>query len=161
MKCPTCNTKLKGKIDKYHYTECGLDNVYLITKVYKCKCGEIIADIPNIYDLHTFIARILIKKASSLTGKEIRFLRKELLLKANELATVLGVTKVTVSRWENDKEKIGLTTDRLIRLFYTQKFQEKCKTIINMVDAMKEISRTAKAKKIIIPKEEIKEACHF
>ena len=116
------------------------------------------------FDLERVLAispRILIKKASSLTGKEIRFLRKELLLKANELATVLGVTKVTVSRWENDKEKIGLTTDRLIRLFYTQKFQEKCKTIINMVDAMKEISRTAKAKKIIIPKEEIKEACHF
>jgi putative zinc finger/helix-turn-helix YgiT family protein len=161
MKCPTCNRKLKGEKDKYRYTECGLDNVYLMTKVYKCKCGEIFADIPNIYGLHTLIARYLIIKASPLTGKEIRFLRKELLLKANELATILGVTKVTVSRWENDKEKIGLPTDKLIRLFYIQKFQEKCKKIINIVDGMKQISRTAKAEKIIIPKEEIKKACHF
>jgi len=37
---------------------------------------------------------------------------------AKELAKLLGVTTVTISRWENNKEKIGAQSDRLLRCLY-------------------------------------------
>ena len=49
---------------------------------------------------------------------EIRFLRKNLHLKINEFAQLLGVDRVTVSRWENEHEKPSRSADRLIRLTY-------------------------------------------
>ncbi len=162
MKCPFCNKKMAAKKDPYHYTESGLDNVFLHTDVYKCGCGETIADIPNIYGLHELIAKALVKKESRLMSKEIKFLRKKMHLKAKELADMLGVTKVTVSRWENDVENIGIANDKLIRFIYAQMFQEKCKEIVEFIDTVRETNPTARRKKIRISKKDIKGAvCHF
>lgn len=158
MKCPFCNRKIIFKEDTYHYTESGLDDVYLITDVYKCKCGEIIADIPKIYRLHELIAKKIVKKGSMLTGKEIKFLRKQLHFKATELAFILGVNKVTVSRWENEETEIGVANDKLIRMIYMQICQEKCKKVFKIVDDIESISRTVKREKIVIPQKDIKEA---
>lgn len=162
MKCPICNKKMTVKKDPYHYSESGLDNIFLMTDVYKCSCGEVIADIPNIYGLHELIAKALVKKVSMLTSKEIKFLRKKMHLKATALADILGVSKVTVSRWENGVENMGIANDKLIRFLYTQMFQEKCQEIIDFIDNVKEIRPSARSRKIIIPKKDIKGAiCHF
>ncbi len=158
MKCSNCNKNMIRKKGIYRYTESGLDNVYIGTDVYKCECGEVIVDIPNIYVLHELIARDLIRKKSILTGKEIKFIRKQLHLKANELALLLGVNKVTVSRWENGEEKIGIANDKLIRMIYTQICQEKSKKVFNIVNNIQTISPTIKKEKIIISKEDIKKA---
>lgn len=158
MNCPFCNKKMSNKREKYPYTESGLNNVYLETDVYRCGCGEFIVDIPNIYGLHELIAKDLVRKGSMLDGKEIKYLRKQMHLKANELALILGVSKVTVSRWENEKEKIGVTNDKLIRMVYTQICQEKCKKVFTIVDHIQSINPTFKKEKIVIPKKEIKEA---
>jgi putative transcriptional regulator len=55
------------------------------------------------------------RKKSLLVAEEIKFLRKELRLKAKELAAILGVTDSTMSRWENGKKQIGEGQDRLLR----------------------------------------------
>ena len=60
-----------------------------------------------------------------MTGEEIRFLRKEMRLKANELAALLGVHKVTVSRWENNEEAIGSSSDRLLHYIYATRHIEE------------------------------------
>jgi transcriptional regulator with XRE-family HTH domain len=39
-------------------------------------------------------------------------------LSAVKLAEILGVSKVTVSRWETGQERIGSSADRAIRLLY-------------------------------------------
>ncbi len=159
MKCPHCNKATKGKKGKYHYTESGLDNVYLETFIYKCECGETIVDIPNIYGLHELIAKDLVRKKSTLRGKEIKFIRKQLHLKANELAQILGVNKVTVSRWENEEENIGIANDKLIRMIYIQMCQEKCKEIFAIVGSIRTIDASmVKSKNIIIPQKDIKNA---
>jgi transcriptional regulator with XRE-family HTH domain len=60
-----------------------------------------------------------------LTGEEIRFLRKETRLKAKALTALLGAHKVRVSRWENNAEKIGPSSDRLLRYIYaTRRIEE-------------------------------------
>ncbi len=162
MICPICGKKTSKKEDLYRYTESGLDNVFLKTDVYKCKCGEVIVDIPNIYGLHELIAKGLVRKDSLLTGKEIKFLRKQMHLKSKELAQLLSVHKVTVSRWESEAEKVSIGNDKLIRFLYTQMFQEKCNTILKIVDRIKEIRPSAKREKIVIPQKEIREAiCHL
>lgn len=162
MICPNCGKKATKKRELYRYLESGLDNVYLETDVFKCKCGEAIADIPNIHALHELIAAGLVKRSSQLIGSEIRYLRKQMHLKAVELAELLSVNKVTVSRWENGSENIGATNDKLIRFLYTQMFQEKCNTVVQLLDGIKGIKPNAKRIKIIIPKKQIKKAvCHI
>lgn len=64
------------------------------------------------------IAESILLKPTSLNGAEIRFLRKNLYLKINEFAQLLGVDRVTVSRWENEHEKPSRSADRLVRLTY-------------------------------------------
>jgi transcriptional regulator with XRE-family HTH domain len=67
----------------------------------------------------------LLYKEGPLAGEEIRFFRKKMRFKAIDLAVLLGVHKVTVSRWENNKEKIGPSSDRLLRYIYaTRRIEE-------------------------------------
>lgn len=119
MKCPSCGKEMRAAQRDYHYEEAGLKNVVLRdTTVYKCGCGEMLPELPQIGRLHQRIAEDLIGKQSPLTGEEFRFLRKAMGTSAKELARLLGVTAVTVSRWENNKEKVGAQSDRLLRCLY-------------------------------------------
>ncbi len=161
MKCFSCNKKMSEKIEQYHYKESGLDNVYLETPVFRCnKCKEVIADIPAIDELHMHITIGLIKKDSMLAGKEIKFLRKQMGLKANELANILGVTKQTVSRWENEKEKTSQYNDKLTRMICIQLLQEKCDKVFKAVlKNIKAIHPSVKRRRINIPHKKLKEVC--
>lgn len=120
MRCPECGQTLRRtqKKQRYQYRESGLNKVYIMVQMRRCpQCGEL-PEIPNVRGLHAAIADFLFQKPTSLTGPEIRFLRKEMRMKAKELAAFLGVDKVTVSRWETGTHRIGDATDRLIRCLY-------------------------------------------
>ncbi len=69
--------------------------------------------------MHSLIALALIKKKSSLYGKEIRFLRKNLGLTAKRLSEIIGIDNATISRWENGTQTISNTHDRFLRLIYS------------------------------------------
>ena len=71
---------------------------------------------PAVEELHHAIARAIIAKRQRLTSKETRFLRKQLGLSGIELATHLGATPESVSRWEHGRTPMGVTADRLLRL---------------------------------------------
>lgn len=143
MKCPECGqTMIKGMRD-YRYIESGLSNVILKNiPVYKCPCGNEMPEIRAIERIHQKIAEDLFRKPALLTGEEIRFLRKEMGLKAVELANILGVSKVTVSRWENQTKPIGVVSDRLIRLLYLSFLEKKGKLskedILNVIRSIKD-----------------------
>jgi putative zinc finger/helix-turn-helix YgiT family protein len=104
----------------HHFLESGLDNVHLINvDVFACNdCGERIVSIPRSVELMQSIGESVLLKPTHLSGSEITFLRKNLLLKISEFAQLLGVDRVTVSRWENGRERPSRSTDRLIRLTY-------------------------------------------
>ena len=120
-KCPACgSTEVTFKRGHHHFLESGLDNVHLShVDIWVCNaCGEEIVSIPRSMELMKSIAESILLKPKSLSGAEIRFLRKNLTLKINEFAQLLGVDRVTVSRWENEHEKPSKSADRLIRLTY-------------------------------------------
>lgn len=105
------------KQEAYHYTECGLDNVYLynIPKLTDCK-NEGVIYIPKINKLHNLIAKTLLEKPSLLNGKEIRFLRTRAGLKQAELAEKIGKDAQSVGRWERENNPADKTTDKLLRI---------------------------------------------
>ncbi len=119
MKCPSCGKAMRATKRDHRYEESGLKNVVLRdTTVYECGCGEMLPELPQVGRLHQRIAEDLISKQSPLTGEEFRFLRKAMGMSAKELTRLLGVTAVTISRWENNKEKVGAQSDRLLRCLY-------------------------------------------
>jgi len=59
-------------------------------------------------------------KPNRLSAPEIKFLRKNIYLKIQEFAQIIGVNRVTVSRWENEHSKPTASEDRLIRMVYAQ-----------------------------------------
>ncbi len=119
--CYSCGEKLKVVKDQpYHYDECGLNVVLFGVTQHVCEhCHETYASIPDMQNLHRFIGKVLCEQRKALLRPtEIKFLRKDLQLKAKDLARTLGVTPETVSRWENGKKEIGEAHDRLLRSIY-------------------------------------------
>jgi putative transcriptional regulator len=105
----------------YHYTECGMDNIYLVN-------GYSFVDAPrgrqvkikDVDGLHDAIGKMLVAEKKNLNGKEIRFLRHEMLMSQATLAHLLEVDEQTVARWEKSKTEIPKPAEALIRLLYRE-----------------------------------------
>lgn len=100
----------------HHYTECGLDNVWLENgyTVHETPYGSGVA-VQDADALLAAIALSLTNKNGSLTGKEFRFLRLSLGLSQPNAARMLGVTDQAVSLWERTG-KVPKQGDALVRL---------------------------------------------
>ena len=107
--------------DKYHYTECGLDYVYLLNgfEVVETPQGSTIS-IRNIDALHRAIGEFLCDQNAGLGGKEIRFLRSEMEMSQQTFAHLFSVDERTVSRWETEAINMPKQADALLRLLYEE-----------------------------------------
>jgi putative transcriptional regulator len=117
--CRSCGQpEILSAVETYLYTESGLPNVVLAgVQVRRCPaCGYHEISLPRIAELHRTIAQAIIHKPTRLSGSEVRFLRKVLGWSGVDFARHIGVDPSTVSNWENDKDPIGSTSDRLLRL---------------------------------------------
>jgi putative zinc finger/helix-turn-helix YgiT family protein len=122
--CQDCGKSQETSRGDYRYLESGLDNVIICDiEMIKCSCGEESALIPGILAVHKAIANCLLEKETQLTGKEIRFLRKEMRLKGRDFANLVSIDNATLSRWENGKTKPSVKADRLIRVLYAIKMK--------------------------------------
>jgi transcriptional regulator with XRE-family HTH domain len=157
--CWKCGGGLQVIRDKpYHYTESGLDNIYLYGIIqYKCKnCDEGGPEIPKIEELHLVIGRTLVCKEHSLNAQEIKFLRKELGLKGKEMAELLSVTPQEYSKWENSKDVISSGYDTKLRLIYVLNADHQFgKVLHDGLRFMQQITKTQKAPAMAAKKIEI------
>ncbi len=105
----------------YHYTECGLDNVYLVNgfKLVETPRGRGV-QIENMPGLHRAIGRFLLEEKKQLTGRELRFLRHELNMTQETLSHLVGVNVQTVARWEKGQSDVPGPADRLMRVIYKE-----------------------------------------
>lgn len=112
----------------YHYTESGLDNIYLLNGVHTIEeDGNTYTSINDLEQLHLQIAKTLIDKHSPLEAKEFKFLRVELNLSQKALAELLGVDSQTVARWEKGETTIPRGSDVLLRAYYLESQAEDSK----------------------------------
>ena len=116
MKCMECGGKMKTAQENFRHEALGLPLTLLGTSVSRCiACGLAEVAIHKLEELHRAIASALLHKPALLAAGEIRFLRKQLGWSGAELANHLGVTRETVSRWEQGAAPMGGTADRLLR----------------------------------------------
>jgi putative zinc finger/helix-turn-helix YgiT family protein len=116
VKCIECGGRMKTARENFRHEALGLPVTLVGVEVSRCAgCGLSEVSIPQLEGLHRAIASALVNKTARLTAAEIRFLRKQLSWSGAELADHLGVTRETVSRWEQGSAPIGATADRLLR----------------------------------------------
>lgn len=136
-KCPACGSdEVKTESGRHRFTASGLDNVWLTSVPFAvCEtCGERTMRLPDPVGIMKCIGEEVITTPGPLSGKEIRFLRKSLFLKSGEFADLIGVTRATVSRWENGETSPDTPNDRLIRLTYANKVNLGEATIARLLE---------------------------
>jgi len=116
--CTNCEAKITPERRNYRYTESGLSNVILQgVEVADCpKCGNQDVIIPRMAKIHRAIAQALASSPARLTGEQLRFLRKHLGLSGDQFGSYLHTDRTKISKWENEDDRIGPATDRLVRL---------------------------------------------
>jgi DNA-binding transcriptional regulator YiaG len=104
----------------YHYTDSGLDNVYLENgyTIHQTPYGEGVS-IEDTDGLHQAIGQWLVSLPKPLTGAECRFLRLEMSMTQRDLAGSLGLEEQAVRRWEKNRDgHFNGAADRLLRVLY-------------------------------------------
>lgn len=108
--------KLVIKMNEHHYTECGLNNVYIngIVPMVDDDGDEVIL-IKHINQLHLVIAEAIVRHAKGMNGAELRFLRTEMGHTQAELAKLVHKDKQTIGRWERSEIEIDSAVEAVIR----------------------------------------------
>ena len=134
---------------RYHYTECGLDNVVIVgANFLTADDGEEVIVIPAAGKLHKAIAEGILKRDSAMSGKELRFLRTEMGMTQAQLAQYLHRDVQTVARWEKGEVSLDGNAETLVRLLASEKLQIPLDT--DMTSLSRWSTPSAGARNIII-----------
>ncbi len=112
-------TKTKmTKTKMYHYTESGLNSIWLANgyKIHATAFGKGVA-VEDVDGLPRCIALHLINNKPNMSGAEFRFLRKELDMSQANLATAIGKDAQSVARWEKHG-RVPKMADRFLRVIF-------------------------------------------
>lgn len=132
----------------FHYTSCGLRNIYLRNgfQVKETPYGRAVS-IQDAEGLHRAIGLHLALNKKQLTGAEVRFLRKELDMSQATLAKCLQVGESTVRNWEKGRVKVTGPGDRMIRALYHE-YATGNSEIRELVDRLAALDRARFAKTV-------------
>ena len=127
----------------YHYTECGLHNIYLLNgyQFIDTPRGQAIS-IKDVDGLHKAIGLFLVTTKKDLTGDELRFLRHEMLMSQYTFAILLGMSEQAIRRWENGKIAIPKPSESLLRLLYREHVNDrdgKISTVLKKIANLEEM----------------------
>lgn len=110
--------------ERYHYTDSGLDNIWLIGGVDRVETPYGMAtSIRDLDELHLAIGRVIAAKALSsgeISGAEFRFLRQELELSQKALGRLLHCNEQQIHRWEGDKSGLPGTAAVALAGYYME-----------------------------------------
>ena len=123
------------------YTGCGLPNIYLSNGYAEIETpfGKSVS-IDDVEGLHRAIGMEIVNREPTLSGKEFRFLRKELELSQDKLGGLLGRDSQTIALWEKEKSDLPKMADMLLRAIYSEHLHENVQ-IINMIERLNELDR--------------------
>lgn len=125
----------------YHYTESGLDYVYLNNGFVKKKTpyGEAVS-IENVEELHKAIGISIARSPSQITPEEIRFLRVEMGVSQKALGHWMDVSDQAIARWEKGKSDIPGPAIRLLKLLYLH-FVDQESNVRDICERMAELDQ--------------------
>jgi putative transcriptional regulator len=127
---------------KYHYAECGLDNIYLVNgfEYVETPRGKSV-NIRDIEGLHRAIGSMLVRERKDLNGNEFRFLRHEINMTQQDLAAVLRVDVQSVARWEKGRNKgpIDGPAQNILRLLYEESILKENRDILEPLKRLAEL----------------------
>lgn len=107
------------------YAGCGLDDLWLASGyAIEWVHGEQTIAIHDLDGLLQAIGRTVVEAHRPLTGREIRFLRRQMDLTQAELSRLLGCDVQQVARYEKDRNHVAGPADRLLRLLWSEHTQE-------------------------------------
>ncbi len=106
---------------RYHYTDCGLDYIYLANGfdiIKHPELGSCVA-IHDVDGLHRIIMQLIINKIPHIRGQEIRFIRSFLKLSQTQMGLLVKKGIRTIQRWEKEEKNndIPESLDSFLRLF--------------------------------------------
>jgi hypothetical protein len=113
---------LKGRsLLHYHYTESGLDNVFLrsgFALENDAHYGELVS-FTGVFGLHDRLDRILVSQAPYLTGAAMRILRTDVFEQSHEdFAMAMGMREADVRYLENNRDGfVGADADLALRSY--------------------------------------------
>ncbi len=124
----------------YHYTECGLDNVWLENgyTVKKTAYGEA-TSVDDANGLHQVLSIELTQKKGRVTGKELRFMRTALGMSQEGLGKCIGATEQSVSLWERTG-KVPQYADSILRLLVSEKLNGNSK-VTEVIERINTVER--------------------
>lgn len=146
LECSNCGSKAAVTRGAYPFKESGISNVILKgIELVKChECGNIDPIIPRTNDLMRVLALAVISQPNRLRGAHVRFLRKFIGKTGEEFSRLLHIDPATLSKWENDDDRVGPQSDRLIRtivLALGDGLKEELEAVINLFPAINENAR--------------------
>jgi putative zinc finger/helix-turn-helix YgiT family protein len=144
--CGNCGETANVIRGDYRYKESGLRNVILSgVELIRCpKCGAEDPVIPRMNELHRALALAVASQPFRLQGEDVRYLRKYLGMTQDKFAELLHIHKSNLSKWENNEDKIGEQSDRLIRtvvLTLGEGLQKKAADVVRAFPAIRETTR--------------------
>lgn len=120
IRCSVCDkgTLKPGRVKDHDFSaDAGLEGVTLAqAPALVCSaCGAVALEGETIEAALAELTRVIVREGDELRPREAAFLRAELGMKQAELAERLGVTRVTVARWETGEEPLGRVQSLALR----------------------------------------------
>jgi len=102
-----------------HYTQCGLDDVYLVNGFSREETDYGLAtSIHNVDGLHCAIGLHIVGHKKTISAKEMKFLRRQMNLTQQELGNAMEITDQTIARYEKGETPVSGPVNKLIRIIY-------------------------------------------
>jgi len=114
--CAECGSDATVTRKNYRTLQFGIPVELQGIEVIECpNCGESPV-IPHLNELMEGLALVLLCKPCTLTGADVRFLRKFANKSARDFSRYLDYDHTTLSKVENDKRPVDPSLDKLVRL---------------------------------------------
>jgi DNA-binding transcriptional regulator YiaG len=135
-----------GAAKPFHYTQCGLDDVWLLN-------GFTLSDtaygpafsIKDMDVLHKAIGLALVRGRKTFGGKDVRFLRRQMQLTQNQLGALIGVGDQMVARYEKEESHIPEASAMLLRWRYLTTVLDDDETVRDLKRLLADMEATANA----------------
>ncbi len=141
-----CIPSQEMKENVLHYTDCGLDNIYL-SNGFEVEDidGEEYVTVQNIDGLHQAIGLHIVLEKKAPNGQELRFLRTEMGLSQLDLASKLGVSDQSVARWEKGQTDIpgtAVLSFKVLFIFSLLSEDERNAVLEEFIQALDDLARS-------------------